>query len=74
MDITVYTLPGCAQCGMTKKNLEGRGIAFDAVDLSADPAAADMVRDLGYTSAPVVVAGDRHWHGFQPARQADLTA
>ena len=74
MPITVYTLPGCTQCSMTKKNLEGRGIAFDVVDLSTDQAAADMVRGLGYMAAPVVVAGDRHWHGFQPAQLAALTA
>jgi hypothetical protein len=26
----------------------------------------DMVKnDLGYTAAPVVVAGDQHWSGFR---------
>ena len=41
------------------------GVEFDTVDLSQDAAAMDMVKSLGYTQAPVVIAGDTHWSGFR---------
>ena len=66
MSITIYTKPACVQCTATKKAFDMQGIAYDLVDISADPAARDYVMALGYLSAPVVVAGDQHWSGFRP--------
>ena len=66
--VTVYTLPDCVQCNMTKKLMEREGIAYESVDLSQDEAAMEMVRGLGYQAAPVVVAGDVHWSGFRAER------
>ena len=66
MQVTVYTTPSCPQCEMTKKTLIRENVRFDVVDLSQDDVAMDMVKnDLGYTAAPVVVAGDQHWSGFR---------
>jgi glutaredoxin-like protein NrdH len=45
---------------MTREHIE-----YDVVDLSTDEKAMEFVRSLGYTSAPVVVAGDKHWSGFK---------
>ncbi|MFI8598288.1 glutaredoxin-like protein NrdH [Rothia koreensis] len=64
--ITVYSTPQCPQCMMTKKSLDRAGITYDEVDLATDAAALDHVKALGYTQAPVVVAGDDHWSGFRP--------
>jgi glutaredoxin-like protein NrdH len=64
--ITVYTKPACPQCDATKRHLTRSGTPFEAVDLSQDPGAIDTVRELGYSSAPVVVAGDVHFSGFRP--------
>jgi len=66
MPVTVYTLPNCVQCESTKKMLAKNEIAFDVVDLSEDEQAMDMVRGLGHSAAPVVIAGDKHWAGFRP--------
>lgn len=66
MSVTVYTLPSCVQCESTKKLLEKNAIEFSVVDLSEDETAMSMVKSLGYASAPVVVAGDKHWAGFRP--------
>jgi glutaredoxin-like protein NrdH len=41
------------------------GIEFEEVDLTKDEAAAEMVKELGYTAAPVIVAGSTHWSGFR---------
>jgi glutaredoxin-like protein NrdH len=64
--VVVYTLPACVQCESTKKLLKKNDIAFETVDLSQDETAMTMVRELGYSAAPVVVAGDKHWSGFRP--------
>lgn len=32
-----------------------------------------MVKELGYTAAPVVVAGEDHWSGFRPDKLATLS-
>ena len=70
--VTVYTLPACVQCDSTKKLLTKNEIPFEVVDLSQDEAALDMVRELGYQAAPVVVTEDAHWSGFRPDMIASL--
>lgn len=73
IQITVYSTPQCPQCMMTKKSLDRAGITYDEVDLSTDAAATDRVKALGYTQAPVVVAGEEHWSGFRPDKIETLT-
>lgn len=65
---TVYTLPACVQCDSTKRLLKRENIEFDEVDMSEDPTALEMVKALGYQSAPVVISGDEHWAGFRMDR------
>jgi glutaredoxin-like protein NrdH len=66
MSITVYSKPACVQCTATTRALDARGLAYQLVDLTEDTAAMEMVTQLGYRQAPVVVAGDSHWAGFRP--------
>jgi glutaredoxin-like protein NrdH len=72
--VTVFTLPNCMQCTMTKRALEKAGVRFDVVDLATDAQAMDRVKELGYQSAPVVVDGDSHWSGFRPDNIANSAA
>jgi glutaredoxin-like protein NrdH len=65
--ITVYSKPACPQCNMTKKVLDKAGLEYSVVDLTQDAEATALVTELGYSSAPVVVAGDQHWSGFRPS-------
>jgi glutaredoxin-like protein NrdH len=65
--VTVYSKPACVQCNATYKALEKAGIPFEKVDITLDAAARDYAMSLGYTSAPVVDAGEgNHWAGFRP--------
>ena len=64
-EITVYTLPNCVQCDMTKKTLDKNHITYKTIDLSTDNEALQKIRDLGYQQAPVVIAGEKHWSGFK---------
>jgi glutaredoxin-like protein NrdH len=65
MQVTVYTTPSCPQCEMTKKVLTKGNIRFDVVDLSTDDDAMEMVKGMGYVSAPVVIAKEQSWSGFR---------
>ncbi|MCS5735675.1 glutaredoxin family protein [Herbiconiux daphne] len=65
--VTLYTLPGCMQCTMTERALSDAGVGFAVVDLASDERAVDLVKQLGYLSAPVV-DGAQHWSGFDPER------
>jgi len=66
MTVTVYTLPNCIQCDMTKKYLDKYKIEYSVVDMSQDLQSAKTVADLGYKQAPVVVYDKFHWSGFRP--------
>jgi len=72
--ITVYSKPNCVQCTMTKKALDKLGLDYNTVDVTQDAAAFNMIVGLGFQSAPVVIAGDDSWAGFQPERITALAA
>ena len=65
--VIVYSLPSCFPCKLTIKSLTDLGIAHEVRDVSTDPAAFEVVKSLGYSAAPVVVAPDgSHWQGLDP--------
>ncbi len=70
--ITVYSKPACVQCDATYRALDEHGIDYNVVDLTQDTEALELVRELGYLQAPVVIAGDTHWSGFRPDAIAAL--
>lgn len=70
--ITVYSKPSCVQCTATYRALDAKGLAYDVVDVSTDAAALELVKSLGYLSAPVVVTADDHWAGFRPDKLDEL--
>lgn len=74
MSITVYTKPSCVQCNATYRALDAKGIEYEILDLSEDPAALEHVKSLGYMSAPVVVTDEDHWSGFRPDKIGELAA
>ncbi|AWG55043.1 MULTISPECIES: glutaredoxin family protein [Mycobacteroides] len=72
-EVVVYTKPGCPQCDATKRKLARLQVPHRSLDVTADTAARDVVRALGYSALPVVVLPDgRHWSGFSPDRIANL--
>ena len=75
MSVKVYTLPSCVQCDSTQRMLKKNSIEFEEVDMSADPIALEMVKSLGYTSAPVVIVDEiDHWSGFRMDKIQNLSA
>jgi glutaredoxin-like protein NrdH len=74
LSVVIYTLPSCVQCDTTKRMMQKIDVAYREVDLSENEEAYQMVKALGYTSAPVVFAGEDHWSGFRPERIQSLAA
>ena len=74
MSITVYTKPSCVQCTATYRALDSKGIEYEVLDLSQDPAALEQVKALGYLQAPVVITDEDHWSGFRPDKIDELAA
>ena len=74
MNVTVYTKPACVQCNATYRALDKKGITYQSVDISTDPAALAHVLRLGYQQAPVVITDADHWSGFRPDKIAALAA
>ena len=68
MTVTVYSKPACVQCTMTTSALDAQGIEYEIFDVTADDKALQTVKELGYLQAPVVIADEQHWSGFQPDR------
>jgi glutaredoxin-like YruB-family protein len=65
--ITVYSSRTCPWCTKVKEYLEGKGVAFEVVDVAADrEAAMDMVKKTGQMGVPVTKIGDRYIVGYNP--------
>lgn len=61
--ITMFGAAWCGDCRRTKKQLDELGVDYSYVDLEADPAAADVAREIsGRTNIPVVVYPDATHH------------
>ena len=71
--ITLFGADWCRDCVRTKSQLDTLGIDYTYIDLVADPAAADVAREIsGRTNIPVVVYPDSTHH-VEPSN-ADVEA
>jgi len=67
--VVVFSSPMCAWCTRAKTYLRSRGVSFQDVDVSRDPAAArDLVRRTGRMGVPVVEIDGCSIVGFDRAR------
>lgn len=72
--LTVYTLPNCVQCTMTKRTLDAAELTYTVIDLANDERAFNLVKELGHTSAPVVITEAASWSGFRPDKIAAVAS
>jgi glutaredoxin len=63
MMITVWEIPNCSQCMMTKREFDKRGVIYTTRKLT--PKATDRFVALGFTSAPIVETDAKRWSGFR---------
>ena len=64
-NITIYTTRTCGFCYAAKSLLTKKGLSFEEIDVSADPAARQrmMLRTNGRRSVPQIFIGDTHVGG-----------
>jgi len=55
----------------TKRALDAKGIEY-VEEKATDPQNMEAIKALGFMSAPVVVAGEDMWSGFQIGRINEL--
>jgi len=68
-NVKVYSTPTCPYCIRAKDYLKNKNIAFQNIDVSEDPEAAEeMVRISGQMGVPVIVIDDQVVIGFDKAR------
>ena len=65
MKITLWTKPKCAQCEMTKKQFDKRGIIYQEKRLDRSPKAVERFLELGLLAAPIVETDNKRWSGFR---------
>ena len=71
--IKMFGADWCRDCRRTKKQLDELGVAYEYIDLVADPTAADVAKEIsGRTNIPVVVYPDASHH-VEPSN-ADVEA
>ena len=74
-DVIVYGTSTCPYCRKTREYLTAHHIAFTDVDVFGSAKGKHDFPELGGTSVPVVLIGQRRINGFNPdALQAALAA
>jgi glutaredoxin 3 len=69
--ITVYTTDPCSFCSRVKGLLAARGVEYEEINLSRDPAGrTELVTRTGMMSFPQVVVGDELIGGFRETLEA----
>jgi glutaredoxin 3 len=66
-NITIYTTRTCGFCYAAKSLLTKKGVSYDEIDVSADPAARQrmMLRSNGRRSVPQIFIGETHVGGSE---------
>ncbi|MFD3083803.1 redoxin NrdH [Streptococcus agalactiae] len=70
--ITVFSKNNCMQCKMTKKFLDQHGADFEEINIDENPEKIEYVKNLGFSAAPVIEAGNVVFSGFQPSKLKEL--
>ncbi len=69
--ITIYTTEPCSFCARVKALLAARGLEFEEVNLSKDPAGrVELASRTGMMSFPQVLVGDHLLGGFNETLSA----
>ena len=70
--VIVYTTEPCGFCRQAKALLESRGVDYQEVSLTKDPAGrSDLVQRTGQMTFPQIIIGDRVVGGFRELLEAD---
>jgi len=72
-EVRVYSTKGCQYCRMVKAFLDRQRVAYENIDVGADPGKAEeMVKLSGQFAVPVTVVGDEVIVGYDARRLNEL--
>jgi glutaredoxin 3 len=72
--VTIYTTRVCPYCFAAKRLLQARGIAYDEIDVTADPAKrAWLVEATGRRTVPQVFIGTEAIGGYDDLSALDAS-
>ena len=72
MRVTVYTTEPCGYCRTAKALLDKRGVAYEEINLSRDPAGrAELVERTGMMTFPQVIIDGKPIGGYQELVRAN---
>lgn len=71
--VDIYTTPICPYCAMAKRLLDRKGVAYNEIDVSRDPALrqAMVQRAHGRRTVPQIFIGDVHVGGSDDLHALD---
>jgi glutaredoxin 3 len=71
--VEIYTTPFCGYCAMAKRLLDRKGVAYNEIDVSADPSlrAAMVQRANGRRTVPQIFIGTAHVGGSDDLHALD---
>ncbi|MFN8545882.1 MAG: glutaredoxin 3 [Candidatus Binatia bacterium] len=71
--VEVYTTRSCAYCVRAKRLLEGRGVAYDEIDVTSDPALRErlVARSGGRRTVPQIFIDGRSIGGYEELAALD---
>lgn len=72
MTPTVYTKPGCGGCLATYREMNKKGIVYNAIDVTTNQEAFSELQALGFQQMPVVKWNGEYWTGFRPDKIAEI--
>ena len=67
MEVKVYSTPTCPWCKKVKEYLDGLGVEYTVVDVSANKEAAmELVKKTKQMGVPVTQIGEKYIVGYNP--------
>jgi len=66
--VTIYTNVGWGPCHRATEYLSQKGVSFTERNVGRDSGAREELMELGLTSLPVILIGERRLSGFNPAK------
>ncbi len=70
-EIIVYSTAYCPYCNMAKKLLEGKGLAYQEINVDDKALWQDMEAKSGRNTVPQIFIGNTHIGGFDDLSAAD---
>ncbi|MGC3593162.1 glutaredoxin-like protein NrdH, partial [Enterococcus faecalis] len=56
MNVKIFSKHNCIQCKMAKRFLSENNIAFEVINIDAQPDGIDWLKEQGFQSVPVITS------------------